>query len=145
VAAGRTLPAAPHHRGPVLAVAFGPGGRTLLTGSGDRTARVWDAATGVALGPPLWHRDAVQAVAFAPDGKTLLTGGRDRTAQQWEAPAGLVPGGVGQVQLWVRALTGLELDDDGTPRRLDEDAVQRLREALHAPEHAEFVRGVVLP
>jgi eukaryotic-like serine/threonine-protein kinase len=106
---------------------------------------VWDAATGVALGPPLWHRDAVQAVAFAPDGKALLTGGRDRTAQQWEVPAGPVSGSVEQVRLWVRALTGLELDADGTPRRLDDDAVRRLRETLEAPEHAEFVRGVVLP
>ncbi len=31
-----------NHKGPVVAVAFRPDGKTLLTGSEDSTARLWD-------------------------------------------------------------------------------------------------------
>jgi WD40 repeat protein len=71
------------HGDRVLAVAFSPDGRTVLTGSHDRTTRLWDAATGKPLGPPHPHAAEVGAVAFRPDSKTVLTGG-DRNAQRWD-------------------------------------------------------------
>ena len=40
-------------------VAFSPDGKTVLTGSDDRTARLWDAATGRPLGHPMTHQDGV--------------------------------------------------------------------------------------
>jgi WD40 repeat protein len=57
------------------------GGTTALTGSLDNTARLWDVATGRALGPPLTHRSNVWAVAFSPDGKTLASGAQDGTVK----------------------------------------------------------------
>jgi WD40 repeat protein/tRNA A-37 threonylcarbamoyl transferase component Bud32 len=76
------------HSGPVAAVAFSPDGRTLLTGSFDKTARLWDAATSQARGLPLRHEDEVWAVAFSPDGRTVLTGSKDRTARLWDGATG---------------------------------------------------------
>src|SRR5262249_1522891 len=83
-----TLP----HKGGVQAVAYSPDGRIVLTGSMDRTARLWDAATGQPLGPPLSHDDQVLAVAFSPDGRTLLTGSKDKTARRWDATTGAALG-----------------------------------------------------
>lgn len=60
------------HGGPVTAVAFSPDGTLLATGSADRTARIWQTATGVPLGPPLdGHPAAIGALAFSPDAALL--------------------------------------------------------------------------
>ena len=67
-----------------MGIAFSPDGKTVLTGSADRTTRLWDAATGEPLGPPQTHSAQIRAVAFHPDGKTVLTGGGDRNAQRWD-------------------------------------------------------------
>src|SRR5262249_25929636 len=71
------------HQDWVRAAAFSPDGKTVLTGSQDNTARLWQAATGKPLGEALRHQGWVVAVAFSPDGKLALTGGADETARLW--------------------------------------------------------------
>jgi Flp pilus assembly protein TadD len=68
-------------------VAFSPDGRTALTGSGDKTARLWDVSSGKPLAT-LQHEDGVSAVAFSPDGRTALTGSDDTTARLWDVASG---------------------------------------------------------
>ncbi len=81
----RTLTATIVHAGQVGVVAFSPDGQMVLTGSRDKTARLWDARTGQGLGEPLKHESVVYAVAFSLDGQTVLTGSGDKTAQLWDA------------------------------------------------------------
>jgi WD40 repeat protein len=65
-------------------VAISPDGKTVVTGSDDKTARLWDVATSRPFGAPLKHREAVYSVAFSPDGKYVLTGSLDGIARLWE-------------------------------------------------------------
>ena len=81
------------HQAAVNAMAFSPDGRIVLTGSSDRTAQLWDAATGAAIAPPLVHQAEIYAVAFSHDGKTVLTGSGDKSARQWDAATGRPIGG----------------------------------------------------
>ena len=76
------------HLGVVFSVAFSPDGQRIVTGSGDRTAKVWDVASGRELRTLKGHRDAVLSVAFSADGQRVLTGSDDNTAKVWEAASG---------------------------------------------------------
>src|SRR5262249_53382387 len=66
------LQALVHHEGRTEFQAFSLDGRLLLTGSSDRTARVWDTATGLPVGA-LSHPGPVFAGVFSPDGRSVLT------------------------------------------------------------------------
>jgi WD40 repeat protein len=61
------------HRGLVLAAAWSPDGRLVLTGCADGQAQCWDATTGEPAGAALPHPARVNAVAFSPDGRQFAT------------------------------------------------------------------------
>ena len=68
----------------MLAASFSPDGRTVVTASGDKTARLWDAASGKEL-RRLTHEEAVTAASFSPDGRMVVTASDDKTVRLWDA------------------------------------------------------------
>jgi WD40 repeat protein len=76
------------HEGGITSVAYSRDGRFVLTGSLDKTARIWDAGSGQQILVLRGHEDGVTSVAFSPDGHFVLTGSRDKTARVWDASTG---------------------------------------------------------
>ena len=86
-------PAHGHHQGAVSTLAFSPDGKTLASGSDDRTIRVWDVESGKEKAVLTGHSEPVRTVVFSPDGKTLASGAgarssSDRSIRLWDAESG---------------------------------------------------------
>ena len=67
--------------------AFSPDGARILTASADKTAKLWDAASGKLIAS-FAHQASVYYAAFSPDGAQILTASADNTAKLWDAASG---------------------------------------------------------
>ena len=70
-------------------MAFSADGRQAVTSSYDSTARLWDAATGQQLIPPMRHQGETSHAILSPNGRRIATASRDGTARIWDAQTGL--------------------------------------------------------
>ena len=63
-----------------MSAAFSPDGTRIVTASWDKTARIWDAATGKEITVLRGHESQVCSAAFSPDGTRIVTAsdGQDR-------------------------------------------------------------------
>jgi WD40 repeat protein len=76
----------PHAR--VNSAQFSPDGQRVVTTLDDRTARLWDAASGKPIGEPMKHEYGVWSAQFSPDGQRVVTASLDKTARLWDAASG---------------------------------------------------------
>jgi WD40 repeat protein/tRNA A-37 threonylcarbamoyl transferase component Bud32 len=76
------------HDGPIRSAVFSRDSRWLVTASADRTARVWDTATGKERFVLRGHLRGVQSAAFRADGRWLVTASDDWTARIWDTTTG---------------------------------------------------------
>src|SRR5262249_9419508 len=76
------------HGSAVGSVAISPDGRQALSGSYDRTLKLWDLETGELLQTLAGHEDGVAAVSVAPDGRSALSGSSDQTLRLWDLRSG---------------------------------------------------------
>jgi WD40 repeat protein len=80
------------HANAVTCVALTPDGRTLATGSQDRTIRLWNVGTGHERAALRGHSKEVSCLAFSADGSTLASGSRDCTVRVWTTGPLRTPG-----------------------------------------------------
>ena len=76
------------HTSSVRSVAYSPDGKRIVSGSYDKTVKVWDAATGQDLLSLKGHTGGVSSVAYSPDGKRIVSGSYDKTVKVWDAATG---------------------------------------------------------
>jgi WD40 repeat protein len=98
------------HQSFINSVTISPDSQTVITGSADKTIKVWDLATGAILRTLTGHDSFVNAIALSPDGQFLISGSADKTIKVWQINTGQL----------IRTLTGhtnfvdtLVLSDDG--------------------------------
>lgn len=75
------IPPLSHGTRSLMVAEYGPEGQTILTGSADKTARIWDAHTGETLDTPLRHQGAVKQIQMSANGERILT----RSDKAWGA------------------------------------------------------------
>ena len=72
------------HTDSVLAVAFSPNGKLVVSGSSDKTVRLWHADTGKLRRTREEHKAPVNTVAFSPDGKRFWSASSENnTIRSW--------------------------------------------------------------
>lgn len=95
----------------VAAMVFSPDSKSLVTGSADGTAMVWDAVTGRSLLALKGRTSAISSALYSPNGKFILTGCVDGAIHIWDAATGekqrtlTSPGG---------SVCALDITSDGT-------------------------------
>jgi mono/diheme cytochrome c family protein len=76
------------HSQAITSIAISPGGQWAISGSDDRTIRLWELPNGKQLRTFEGHAGAVLALAIAPDEKRFASAGEDRTIRVWDRTTG---------------------------------------------------------
>ncbi len=91
----RTLPLGAAERvgadepgGAILDASFSPDGGRIVAAYRNRSARVWNVASGDVITLFREHQGPVNAASFSPDGQWVVTASDDQTARVWSAGTG---------------------------------------------------------
>jgi WD40 repeat protein len=99
------------HTDTVSSIVFSPDGRSLISGSIDKTIRIWDSWTGQELRKIDGHTGGVNAVAVSADGKVIVSGSFDTTVKLWGADTGVLLKTLGDSH---SQILGVAVSGDGT-------------------------------
>lgn len=76
------------HAADLTGAQFSPDGTRILTTSEDKTARVWESASGRLMAILIGHQGKVSSARFSPDGSRIVTTSDDKTARVWDTVSG---------------------------------------------------------
>ena len=76
------------HKGKISAVAYSQDGNLAVTGSNDKTLKVWGIKTGKCMQTMTGHLGQIVCIAFTPDEDHLITGSWDNTLKLWQLANG---------------------------------------------------------
>ncbi len=69
-------------------VAIDPAGKYVISGSWDKTIKVWEVNTGKLLRVLRGHSDEITSVAVNANGKYIVSGSKDSTVKVWDLNSG---------------------------------------------------------
>ncbi|TFK66196.1 WD40 repeat-like protein [Pluteus cervinus] len=73
----------------IRSVAYSSDNRYVVSGSNDKTVRIWDVETGQQKGTELTgHTHYVTSVAFSSDSRYVVSGSQDNTVRIWDVETG---------------------------------------------------------
>lgn len=76
------------HQAGVQALALSPNGRTLLSGSDDKTLILWDTATATTIRTFTGHTGKLLSISISPDGKRAVSSAEDKNVILWDISSG---------------------------------------------------------
>ena len=76
------------HINTVYSAVFSPDGKKVVTGSLDRSARIWNAESGEEIKILDGHEGDVFSAVFSPDGRKVVTGSGDKSVRIFDAETG---------------------------------------------------------
>ncbi|MGD1704274.1 DnaJ domain-containing protein [Dapis sp. BLCC M229] len=92
------------HGDSVFAVAISKDGKNLVSGSADKTIRLWEVETGKLKRTFNGHTDKIWAVAWSQDGKTFASGSADKSIRLWNINSYQPPRILQQHSGWITSL-----------------------------------------
>jgi WD40 repeat protein len=92
------------HQKAVRTLAIDPGGSFLVSGSNDRTVKIWEINTGNLIKTGIGHTGSAIALAISPNGELFASGSGDNTIKLWELKTGKLRFTLRGHTGWVNAL-----------------------------------------
>ncbi|CAE7214649.1 unnamed protein product, partial [Rhizoctonia solani] len=73
------------HTDTINSITFSPDGKSVISGSNDKTVRIWDAHDSSPIGEPLeGYNSYVKSVSYSPLGNLIASGSFDKTIRLWD-------------------------------------------------------------
>jgi len=61
---------------------------TLISGSYDKTIKIWDMNTGLCVNTLNGHSESIWSIALTPDGTRIVSGSEDKSVKIWSLQSG---------------------------------------------------------
>ena len=76
------------HTSSIHSVTITPDGKNIISGSWDKTIKIWDIKSSECIRTLYGHTGSVNSIVVTPDGKTIISGSNDETIRLWDIKSG---------------------------------------------------------
>src|SRR5579885_2140911 len=76
----------------VTSVCYSPNGQQIVSGSWDKSIRIWDVTNGQLIHTLNGHTHYVTSVCYSPNGQQIVSGSADNSIRIWDASNGQLIG-----------------------------------------------------